>query len=256
MDANDNTYLFDGISVIRYNGTEYAYTVSAEGVASFYTGAYNVTCTLNGDGTMTANFQDDYGEENFNQTATFVEKDAFAGTWTLNDDSDNYCQFILEFDGYGTITVTSLRYPGNSYYNGTGTYAISGNVATFNVIDYDWTCTLNEDGTLDVWNIDEYQEGGNVSGTFTNMDAEEEPAGDAFQGTWVDGNNNTYVFDGQSSVSYNGDTYSYTINDSGAAVFYNGTYTITCTLNEDGSMNANFQDDYGEEHFNQTATKQ
>ena len=238
VDANDNTYLFDGISVIRYNGTEYAYTVSAEGVASFYTGAYNVTCTLNGDGTMTANFQDDYGEENFNQTATFVEKDAFAGSWTLNDDSDNYCQFILEFDGYGTITVTSLRYPGNSYYNGTGTYAISGNVATFNVIDYDWTCTLNEDGTLDVWNIDEYQEGGNVSGTFTNMDAEEEP--DAFAGTWtgtVGMNGYTVICDGLGNININGTDYTY---EPGTTTIEVGVFVIT--MNEDGTMHVVYDD--------------
>lgn len=57
---------------------------------------------------------------------------------------------MLQFDGYGTITVTSLSYPDSSWYNGTGSYSVSGNVVTFSVVDYDWTCTLNEDGTMHV----------------------------------------------------------------------------------------------------------
>ncbi len=255
VDANDNTYLFDGQGSVVYDTGDssetYAYTLNEEGnVASFGDSYVSFTCTLTSATTMSVYYDD--GEVPFPTTATFVEKDAFAGSWMCEE--DDY-QYVLQFDGYGTITVTSLSYPDSSWYNGTGSYSVSGNVVTFSVVDYDWTCTLNEDGTLTVTTSDSDGYSG-PGGTFTNMDAEEEPAGDAFQGTWVDGNNNTYVFDGQSSVSYNGDTYSYTINDSGAAVFYNDYYTITCTLNEDGSMNANFQDDYGDENFNQTATKQ
>lgn len=242
VDGNSNTYLFDGMGTVQYNGTQYAYTVSDQGVASFYNGSYTITCTLTGDKTMTANFQDDYGEENFNQTATFVEKDVFTGSWM---DDEDYYQYVLQFDGYGTITITSLKYPGNSWYNGTSTYTISGNVATFELLDYTWTCTLNDDGTLSVTTID-YDGYSGPEGTYTNRDKGEEADVDAFAGTWtgkVGANSYTVVCDGKGNVTVNDVDYTYQPGSVTIEVG-NGDFTITITMNDDGTMHVVYYDEW------------
>ena len=196
---------------------------------------HTVTCTLESETLISAYFDDGYGEDCFTIEATFVEKDAFAGSWM--DETEDYYRYVLQFDGYGTITVTSLSYPDSSWYNGTGSYSVSGNVVTFSVVDYDWTCTLNEDGTLTVTTSDSDGYSG-PGGTFTNMDAEEEP--DAFAGTWtgtVGMNGYTVICDGLGNININGSDYTY---EPGTTTIEVGVFVIT--MNEDGTMHVVYDD--------------
>ena len=237
VDANDNTYLFDGQGSVVYDTgvgspTTYIYTLNEEGtVASF--GSYpSFTCTLTSATEMSVYYDD--GDYPFTTTATFVEKDAFAGSW-LNAE-ETYYQYVFQFDGYGTITIISLSRPGDSGYNGTGSYTLSGNVAEFELLDSEWTCTLNEDGTMTVIS---YSYGElDYSGTFTNMDAEEEP--DAFAGTWtgtVGMNGYTVICDGLGNININGSDYTY---EPGTTTIEVGVFVIT--MNEDGTMHVVYDD--------------
>ena len=101
----------------------------------------------NGNLNVIADYGDTFNNVEFVKQAS-EELDAFAGTWTK--DGDTY-QYSFAFDGNGTLTLTSGKYPDSAYNNGTAEYTVEGNVATVaDLIGYEWTFTLNDDGTITV----------------------------------------------------------------------------------------------------------
>lgn len=239
VDSNKTVYIFDGKGTVVADGSTFAYTVEADGTAKYNNGGYDVTCTLTETG-LSLYFDDGYGET-FTLTATFVEKDGFQGIWVLNDDSANYYQFRLIIDGYGNVVVESGKYPGNSYYNGEATYTIEGNKITFLACsDSEWTCTLNGDGTLTIFCIDEYGESvylNNVA--FTNLEGEEVTSvPESFLGEWTCYAENYNFKVTESSVS---------IDEYGERYYEEGTYmfvsydaaTMTITFSDNVTLKDN-----------------
>ncbi|MBR2330401.1 MAG: hypothetical protein IKA40_04060, partial [Clostridia bacterium] len=261
-----------------------AYTVDGN-VVTFEMDYEPWVITLNADDTLTVQVTDMDSYTYINATYNKVVEegdegeeegvlDAFAGAWTST--SNNYYEYTLTFDGKGNVTVSSTKYPDSSYYNGTSTYAVDGNVATFDVIGYSWTVTLNEDGTLKVYNIDEYGEGSSVNTNFTKVveggdegEGEEEVVLDAFAGVWTleDDSYNYYqftiTFDGKGNLTvssakypdssyYNG-TGTYTVDGNTATANVLGEWTFT--LNEDGSLKVYNVDEYGDVMVNTNYNK-
>lgn len=141
-----------------------------------------------------------------------VEADAFAGTW--NKVSGNLMD-SLTFDGFGKVTVGSTEV----------SYIVNGNgnaEFTYNYTAY--TAVLSGDTLTCSWYDDEY--GNTYEGTYAKESAEE-PALDAFAGTWtgkVGTNNYTVVCDGAGNITINGTDYTYTVVSDKITV---GCFTIT-----------------------------
>ena len=285
-DASANYYqytlTFDGKGNVNVVGAKYgtnedaAYTVDGN-VATFEAVWESWTVTLNEDGTLTVQSKDSDGYMGVNATFSKVVEgddeeevvlDAFAGAWTSDS---NYYQYTLTFDGKGNVTVSSTKYPDSSYYNGTTTYVVDGNTATFEVTGYYWTVTLNDDGTLKVYNIDEYYEGSSANENFEKVveGGDEEVVLDAFAGAWTleDDSYNYYqftiTFDGKGNLTvssakypdssyYNG-TGTYTVDGNTATANVLGEWTFT--LNEDGTLKVYNVDEYGDVMVNTNYNK-
>ncbi len=172
------------------------------------------------------------------------ELDAFAGSWTNEDTSANYYQYTLTFDGQGNVTVYGARYDENE----TVAYTIADNVATFSAVYYDWTCTLQSDGTLQVQSVDsDGYTGANLTMDKVIEEEPEEPELDVFAGSWTNEDTSanyyqyTLTFDGQGNVTVYGarynenETVAYTIADN-VATFSAVYYDWTCTLQSDGTL--------------------
>ena len=129
-------------------------------------------------------------------------------------------------------------------------YQFDGKNLTFRYSYEDCTGTY-EDGKLTC--SDETSEMFGQDREFTKQSEEEKL--DAFAGTWKF-DSTIVVFDGKGKVSYNEHEYSYTINGEGKAVFNDGVHDVTCTLQNDTTIDMYFDDGYGEDVFHKTATKQ
>lgn len=97
--------------------------------------------------------------------------DAFAGTWTRTD--NNYYGYSFTFDGKGTLTITSRKYPeGSTYatdYNGSKAYTVVENVVTVeDFLGNNWKFTLSADGnTITVASTDSDGYDGDLNGDIT-----------------------------------------------------------------------------------------
>ncbi len=185
--------------------------------------------------------------------------DAFEGKWTKVDASKNYYQYTLEFNGGGMVTIHIVKY--NTTY--TADYIVNDNVATFYTNWADWTCTLNEDGTLQVIDMD-------MDGVCTvniAMDkvvegGEEDPEVtlDAFAGTYTY-SSFTLTFDGQGNGVYNNGSdwnFTYDVNNGRANISNFAAYDDGenyATLTETG-VDIHFSGCYGDDVFNASFVKQ
>ena len=162
---NSFTITLDGKGSGTYNnGTEYTFTYKKSGdkytVSNF--GNYDddensFTVTDTG---ISVHFSGGYGDDVFNQTFTKeVEKVSIVGKWVYEDADKNYYGYAFEFTADGKLKVTSSKYPADtsmgSYYNAETTYTEKdGVVQVSDLLYYDWTFTLNDDGTLNIKCID------------------------------------------------------------------------------------------------------
>ena len=170
------------------------------------------------------------------------ELDAFAGSWTKEDATNNYYQYTLTFDGEGNVSIYSAKYD-TTY---TAEYTVNDNVATFYANWADWTCTLNQDGTLQVIDMD--MESACTVNCAMDKVVEEEPEvpeepatiPTSYVGTW--------------GATKNEVEYKAVITETSIVLSIGGTeYTVTeFTIEEGGDvffsandMNLAFSDDYG-----------
>ena len=191
------------------------------------------------------------------------ELDAFAGSWTKENDpdlNDNTYQWTLTFDGQGNVSIYSAKYD-TTY---TAEYTVNDNVATFYANWADWTCTLNQDGTLQVIDMD--SDGGctvncAMSKVVSGGEEEpEEPALDAFAGTYTY-SSFTLTFDGAGNGVYNNGSdwnFTYTVvgdraNISDFAAYDDGENNATLT---ETGVDVHFSGDFGYDVFNASFTKQ
>ena len=188
------------------------------------------------------------------------ELDAFAGSWTKENDpdlNDNTYQWTLTFDGQGNVSIYSAKYD-TTY---TAEYTVNDNVATFYANWADWTCTLQEDGTLQVIDMD-MESACTVNCAMDKVVEEEpeEPALDAFAGTYTY-SSNTITFDGAGNGVYNNGSdwnFTYTVvgdraNISTFAAYDDGENIATLT---ETGVDVHFSGCYGDDVFNASFTKQ
>lgn len=174
-----------------------------------------------------------------------VEADAFAGTW--NKVSGNLMD-SLTFDGFGKVTVGSTEV----------SYIVNGNgnaEFTYNYTAY--TAVLSGDTLTCSWYDDEY--GNTYEGTYAKESAEE-PALDAFAGTYKNGSNEL-IINGDGTGSFNGTAFTYTIdsvnknkiNISAFGAFDADNNSAVLSGNE---LTLDIDDSYQENHLVQTLTKE
>lgn len=203
---------------------------------TYYTGYDDVYEELTGETTVTETFD-----------PAQAEPDAFAGVW---EGKNSYNLNVkLTFDGLGKVVVEYDTDVAKEV-----EYTVNNGKASLSYNYCDWTMTIVE-GSLNVTCEDEYNP---WTATLTKKVEQEEQL-DAFAGIWVNGDM-SWTFDGKGSVvvaGANAGTYTYTVDATGkVATYYNSAYseTITCTLQEDGTMLVH--DQYSEWLNNIIFTKQ
>ncbi len=250
--------IFNGKGTVNLGNKYVAYTIDG-GAAKFTADSRNYTATISGS-TLTLSYYDDEAFCDVTAKYSKAEKDAFAGDWINESESDNFYQYAFSFDGYGTLTVSSSKCPTSSYYNGTHAYTISNNTITINnFLSYNWTFTLNDDGTITIACIDSDTFAGPLNGkTITKVGGTQAPASDAFAGTYKSGGN-TIVFNGDGTGKYN-DTYDFTYTISGNVANLSNFAAYdddenTATLSGT-SLSVHLSGGYGDNVYNATFTKQ
>ncbi len=250
--------IFNGKGTVNLGNKYVAYTIDG-GAAKFTADSRNYTATISGS-TLTLSYYDDEAFCDVTAKYSKAEKDAFAGDWINESESDNFYQYAFSFDGYGTLTVSSSKYPTSSYYNGTHAYTISNNTITINnFLSYNWTFTLNDDGTITIACTDSDTFAGPLNGkTITKVGGTQAPASDAFAGTYKSGGN-TIVFNGDGTGKYN-DTYDFTYTISGNVANLSNFAAYdddanTATLSGT-SLSVHLSGGYGDNVYNATFTKQ
>ncbi len=246
--ADGNSFWFDGYGTVVVNEDAVKYTRQPDNSVKFDYGSLTLTALLT-DGTMSISWDDGEGNSGtYGDTASAV-LDAFAGVW--NAPAEDYYQYVLTFSGAGVVHV---------YYEGSYSvtdeyvsYSVAENVATFYANSEDWTCTVDGDSmTVVSMDMDGYP---SVDSTYTKQ---VEAQLDAFAGTYSNGTN-TLVFNGDGTGKFNDDAFTYTISDKTAIIAPFGAFdgeSNTATLGEDGSIQLNLNDSYGENAHSDTYTKQ
>ena len=245
--AGGKSFWFDGYGTVVVNKDAVKYTRQLDNSVKFEANGMTYTALLS-DGTMSISWDDGEGSGTYDDTAP-AELDAFAGVW--NPPAEEYYQYVLTFSGAGVVRV---------YYEGPYSvtdeyvsYSVAENEATFYANSEDWTCTVDGDSmTVVSMDMDGYP---SVDTTYTKQ---VEAQLDAFAGTYSNGSN-TLVFNGDGTGKFNDDAFTYTISDKTAIIAPFGVFdgeSNTATLGEDGSIQLNLNDSYGENAHSDTYTKQ
>ena len=242
--ADGNSFWFDGYGTVVVNKDAVKYTRQPDNSVKFESNGKTYTALLSG-GTMSISCE---GTGTYDDTA-LAELDAFAGVWNAPEDA--YYQYVLTFSGAGVVRV----YRESSYYvtDEYVSYEVAENVATFYADLCDWTCTVDGD-SMTVLAVDM---DGSYYANSTYTKQVEAPA-DAFAGTYSNGTN-TLVFNGDNTGTFNGETFTYTVSGDVANIDPFGAFdgeSNTATLGEDGSIQLNLNDSYGDNAHSDTYTKQ
>ncbi len=239
--SGEKTYWFDGFGKgIMIDGSsmnEFDYTVKGNVATFTVNDSYEHTCTLDG-GTISVDGTQDY-EYPFSGSLTKGTPDKFEGVW--NSGNEKMSSYRFTVTGYGYVLVKDME----GSYEEFVKYTISGEDIEFSADDYDFTCTLQEDGSMSV-NGDLYgdpyiakcpytREGGAAGGGDL----------DALAGTWTY-ESYTFEFDGKGkvtiTVSGDSETVDYEFDGTDISFYYDyeswtGTYA-------DGKIT--LSDEYGD----------
>jgi len=178
------TFYFDGFGKGTFNNgsgpVEMTYTVGANGSVTFTASIFDFTISgTPASGTLTVNWTD--GDSDYPAfTVSKAQGDAFTGKWNPPTDASN--KYILTFDGFGMVNV--YMETSSSIFDKNVKYTFTGNVATFSANWEDWTCTLENDGTMTVKSQD--SDGfSSVNATYTKESASDAVViADEYIGTW------------------------------------------------------------------------
>jgi len=212
----DESYVFDGFGKLDIVSTitpleGIDYTVKEDGSAEFIVGGYTKTATINGN-VLTVSYEDEDTMSIINldytkQAETPVD-DEFKGTW-----SNGTITVVFDGQGKGTWNKEDM------------TYEVAGTEITITANSGSmFYASVKSDTELFIFDEQDAD-----LGIFTKQNEQqpEEPALDAFVGTWtgkVGLNNCTVICDGKGNININGDDYTYTISNDTISV---GSFEIT-----------------------------
>ncbi len=242
--ADGNSFWFDGYGTVVVNKDAVKYTRQPDNSVKFESNGKTYTALLS-DGTMSISCE---GTGTYDDTAP-AELDAFAGVW--NPPADEYYQYVLTFSGAGVVHV--YRETSYSVTEEYVSYSVAENVATFSADDNKWTCTLDGD-SMTVLAVD--MDGSYYANSTYTKQAEAQL--DAFAGTYSNGTN-TLIFNDDGTGKFNDDAFTYTVSGDVANIDPFGAFdgeSNTATLGEDGSIQLNLNDSYGDNAYSDTYTKQ
>lgn len=197
--SKDSTFWFDGfgngMKIDDTSYTEINYTVKGNTI-EFTLGENEYSLELKGE-KLEGHFEYDY--EEYPVSLSKGAPDKFEGVW--NSGNEEMSSYRFTVTGYGYVLVKDME----GSYEEFVKYTISGEDIEFSADGYDFTCTLQEDGSMSV-NGDLYDDPYIAKCPYTR---EGGAAGggdlDALAGTWTFGSY-TFEFDGKGKVTIT-DTY-------------------------------------------------
>lgn len=239
--ADGKNFWFDGYGTVVVNEDAVKYTRQPDNSVKFEANGMTYTALLT-EGTMSISYDGSEGSGTYEDISPAV-LDAVAGLWTTTE--DEYYNYSFEFSGAGCVHVLNARSV-DEY----TTYTLEGNVITFHADSEDWTCTVDGDSMV-VYSS--YETVYNL-----NYTRQVEAQLDAFAGTYSNGTN-TLIFNDDGTGKFNDDAFTYTVSGDVANIDPFGAFdgeSNTATLGEDGNIQLNLNDSYGDNAHSDTYTKQ